>query len=316
MMKKRVSDLSEREVQKLIADYPWLLNIDYEKIPELKEKGMEYLLSDNKRADLILRDRKSGRPVLVEFKAVEFSRENIGQILEYRARLISEYSDEASVLSGIFGKKLYAPIMVLVVPSCTAESRLACNLSGIEIYEYEKAVPEIMVPEKRKYLDGFMTEFRDDDIPFDEERYEKVDEVYKSIREVLEEEGCISGWKNYMKPRGEYYDAYNHLFINKCLFESNEIVIGIYENVFDDFSKVNIEFCSASYELLCKFRDYYNHLKLEPVPEYEVYEDDVFTQSFWCFAIDKKKFLRDLKNTVRLFIKNYIKIMRMLELLD
>ena len=37
-MKKRVSDLSEREVQKLIADYPWLLNIDYEKIWSLKKR--------------------------------------------------------------------------------------------------------------------------------------------------------------------------------------------------------------------------------------------------------------------------------------
>jgi len=45
----------------LIADYPWLLNLDYEIIPELKNKGMEYQLSESKRADLILKDRKSGR---------------------------------------------------------------------------------------------------------------------------------------------------------------------------------------------------------------------------------------------------------------
>lgn len=49
---------------------------------------MEYSLSYNKRADLIIRDRVSGRPIIVEFKAVPFYRESIGQILEYKARVI------------------------------------------------------------------------------------------------------------------------------------------------------------------------------------------------------------------------------------
>lgn len=42
-MDKDIMDLKESEVQSFIADYPWLLNFDYEKIPSLKNKGMEYL---------------------------------------------------------------------------------------------------------------------------------------------------------------------------------------------------------------------------------------------------------------------------------
>ena len=34
MMDRDVLELSEKEVQTFIADYPWLLNFDYEKIPE------------------------------------------------------------------------------------------------------------------------------------------------------------------------------------------------------------------------------------------------------------------------------------------
>ena len=59
IMDKSVMELSEKEVQQFIADYPWLLNFNYERVPQLKNKGMEYILSDSKRADLILRDRNS-----------------------------------------------------------------------------------------------------------------------------------------------------------------------------------------------------------------------------------------------------------------
>lgn len=137
-MSDNVSDLMESQVQELIADYPWLLNIDYEVVPEFKNKGMEYRLSGGKRADIILRDRISGRPVIVEFKKVDFYRENIGQILEYKARVISESTNQKSLLKDIFEDKIFSPILILVVQNCDAESRLICNLSGIEIYEYEK----------------------------------------------------------------------------------------------------------------------------------------------------------------------------------
>jgi len=163
-MSKEVISLSEKQVQNLIADYPWLLNLDYEVVPGLKNKGMEYQLTEGKRADLILRDRKSGRPVIIEFKAVPFYRENIGQILEYKARVISEYSSDNSILGDLFGEKLFAPIMILVVPECTAEARLACNLSSVEVYEYGKNVPEIIMPEKRKTLDEFINNLKNSDI--------------------------------------------------------------------------------------------------------------------------------------------------------
>lgn len=165
-MEKDVIDLNEREVQNLIADFPWLLNLDYEKVPQLKNKGMEYKLSQKKRTDLILRDRRSGRPVIVEFKAVPFYRENIGQILEYRARIINEYSNDTSILREVFGDKIFCPVMILVVPDCTAEARLACNLSGIDIYEYDKTVSKFIVPEKRKSLEEFIKSVDCGDIPF------------------------------------------------------------------------------------------------------------------------------------------------------
>ena len=74
------------------------------------------------------------------------------------------------------------------------------------------------MPEKRKILDEFIEAYKNDDIPLSENRDERVDEIYGKIREVMEEENVLYGWKNYNDSRSEYYTVLNHLFINKCLF--------------------------------------------------------------------------------------------------
>ncbi len=103
-------ELKEKDIQNLIADFPWLLNLNYSTIPELPNKGMEYTTTSSKRIDLILRDTITNRPVLVEFKATEFNRENIGQLLEYRARVLSELTSNSSRFKDIFGNMLASPI--------------------------------------------------------------------------------------------------------------------------------------------------------------------------------------------------------------
>jgi len=313
-MKKLVTELSEKEVQRLIADYPWLLNLDYEIISELNNKGMEYQLSESKRADLVLKDRKSGRPVIVEFKSIPFYRENIGQILEYRARILKEYTNDDSILKGIFEDKMLVPILLLVVPECSGEARLACNLSGIEIYEYGKVAPELMVPERRKYLDEFASSLEQKDLPFNEERSSYVDGVYDSIQELLSEMDRLSGWKNYRKPPGEYFFNLNHLFINKWIFTDYEISIGIFEDVFKDTTKIIFEYYSLDSNLLADFVSEYQKLNLKP-DNINAIDNDTYDGSCWSFSIDKDIFLKDVKKSAEPFILNYLRIMKNLKLM-
>lgn len=307
-MNRVVIDLKEKEVQKLIADFPWLLNLDYEIIPLLKNKGKEYRLSHGKRADLILKDRRSGRPVIVEFKAVPFYRENIGQILEYRARMASEFNDEESILKEIFQNKIFSPILILVVPSCTAEAKLACNLSGIEIYEYEGEITEFTKPEKRKTLEEFKKNIKLGDIPFNEDRKEVVEGIYEEIRDVLFELNLKDGWKNYKNPNGEYFYVLNMLFINKILFENREIVIGIYEDIFSDDVSENIilEYTSEDKELLIRFRELYIEKNFTPTNSAEIFEE--YDNFYWSFELNKKAFLEDVKKNLKPIIKNYVDI--------
>ncbi len=314
-MKKLVTELSEKEVQCLIAEYPWLLNLDYEIIPELKNKGMEYQLSESKRADLILKDRKTGRPVIIEFKSVPFYRENIGQILEYRARILKEYSSDSSILKSIFEEKMFAPILLLVVPECSSEARLACNLSGIEIYEYNKTVPEIMIPEKRKSLDEFVQSIEQKEFPFNEERSDYVDSVYGDIQEFLSEKDYLNGWKNYKKPPGEYFFNLNHLFINKWIFTDKEISIGIFEDVFKDTTKITIEYSSTTPSLLEKFVSEYQNLNMRPENNHEI-DKETYDGNFWSFSVNKTDFLKDVKKSIEPYVLNYVKVMKNLKLID
>lgn len=312
-MDRDVMQLSEKEVQDFIADYPWLLNFNYERVPQLKNKGMEYILSDSKRADLILRDKNSGQPVIIEFKAVPFYRENIGQILEYRARVINEYSSDDSILKQIFEDKLFAPKLVLVVPECTAEARLACNLSNIDIYEYNKTVPEIIVPEKRKTLDEFIEAYKSDDIPVSNTRDQYVDDTYTKIRKVMEEENALYGWKNYKSAKAEYLEVLNNLFINKTLFPTEDVMIGIYEDIFSDSNDIKIECYSDDRETLKSFAQKYKELNLKPTNKNEIIDNEYYSGFWWNFSIDKKEFINNTKEVIRPYIKNYIKIKEELE---
>ena len=52
------------------------------------------------------------------------------------------------------------------------------------------------------------------------------------------------GWKNYTYSKSEYYTVLNHLFVNKCLFNKEEVMIGIYEDIFSDLNDIKIEYYS------------------------------------------------------------------------
>ena len=100
-----------------------------------------------------MKDRITNRPVIVEFKFTPFYRENIGQILEYKARIVSILNNEESDLFKIFGSYVFVPILVLIVKECDDFSRVACNMSGIEVYEFKNFSNTINNPEDLEYPD-------------------------------------------------------------------------------------------------------------------------------------------------------------------
>lgn len=152
---------------------------------------------------------------------------------------------------------------------------------------------------------------------FTDERADYVDEIYNKIRDLLSELDMMEGWKKYRGPSGEYFVDINHLFINKCLFENNEISIGIYEDVFseDVSDKITVEYFSEDEMILEKFINFYKEKEKKPINNIEITEG--YGCFYWRFDLNKKEFLDNVKECLRTFILNYLDIMKnYLELMD
>jgi hypothetical protein len=220
----------EVDVQNLVARYPWLLNQNYESIPGFSNKGLEFRLSGN-RIDLILRDRSTQRPVIVEFKNVPFYRENIGQLLEYRANVLFEFSNDDSPLWIEFKELLSSPILCLVVPRCEALAKVACSLSGIHVFEFEANINQLMSPSGLISLEEFDKALAKTGFPISKDRHIEINKIYERIKSVLFKIGEENTWSEYRAPNGEYWYFINHLFINKWLFKGFPVSIGIFEMI-------------------------------------------------------------------------------------
>jgi hypothetical protein len=300
--------LKEKDIQNLIADFPWLLNPNYSTIPELKRKGMEYTTTSGKRIDLILRNTISNRPVLIEFKATEFNRENIGQILEYRARVLSEMTSDSSSLKSIFGDQLATPILVLVVSTCSKESRIAANLAGIEVYEFKKDLTTFFLPEKQLILKEFAKNLSESVLPISETRHETVKEIEDELLNVLTELGMPNAISKSKPIKHSYWPAIDSLFLNQWLFGNNEISIGIYEDIFDEknIDSFIFEFFSTDKQKMDDF--IFEMDKILPDLDFTKTETDN-GEYLYRLPLKKASVIGNLKEGIRPLFDAYIQIL-------
>jgi hypothetical protein len=293
--------MEEKAVQELIAKYPWLLNQNFESIPDssLPRQGMEFYIGGN-RIDLVLRDRITKRPVIIEFKAVPFSRVHIGQIAEYRAQVILLLSEENALLKNIFHSLLSCPILCLVVPSCDEIARVACAMSGIDVYEYGNDIKYLSKPESIASLENIAEIYSKTTLPFDPNRCEAIDKIYKKLYSILVNQQLQQYWTDFRFPNGEYWYNLSHSFINKWIFRydnkgaNSEISLGIYEPVFENTSlnRVRIEYFSSSEESLVAFSKGIGDLPIELFgkPEMDKGRDPKNPEFFYRFEVPLELF--------------------------
>ena len=306
-------EISEKRVQGLIADFPWLLNLNYQRVAELKNKGMEYVVGANQRIDLILKDSITGRPVIVEFKAVPFYRENIGQILEYRSRLISELSSEDSPLYEVIGDKLSSPVWILVVSEIDEEARIACNLSGIEVFEFEKPMSEFTKPEKRRTLEEVAESLNTCALPVTEDRADHIERLDQEIKAVLSDLNMGHGLKKFRSSGIVYHFGLENFFINRWLFRGLDykVTIGFYEDIFEgDFDVVVFIYYSEDRASLEDFREKLLKYRKDNkgVPEITVWEEG--PEYELRFNIPKKELLDDPRAILTPMLKEYTVVMK------
>jgi hypothetical protein len=248
---------SEHELQTFIAENPWLLNQNYETPTGLPNSGMKFSDGNQQRIDLILRDKVNEQPVVVGFKHGDLIRENIGQGLECRARIVSCFTRENILLYEVFGYFILAPKLVLVVRKCDDFFRVACNLSGIDVYEYLNFSSLFSDPTKVKAVRDFTETFSKDVLPLTMQRGERInDMIYRPIEDVLRKYQLEDALQEPRESSAYFYPEYSRLFINRWLFKDNIISIGLYEEIFSE-NKVCLCFYTRDGEAFQKFYELY-----------------------------------------------------------
>jgi hypothetical protein len=266
----------EKDIQKFIAKYPWLLNINYENIGDL-ENGMEYYVEGNKRLDLILRDKIRGFPVIVEFKYHGLNRETIGQILEYKARIAVSFNIENAKLFRIFKEKVVSPKLVLVVESSDDYGRLACNLQNIELFEYGNLEKKIIndVPSIKR-VEDFSKTLKEISPPIDFERNsfleEKVNTVINNLFEKYKiEESC----QNFTNNRQEWCPELKNTFLNRWFLKDCAVSFGLYEDIlYNGDLSVYVSYMSNDKNILEKLKNKFTRKSLHKTIEIEETEGE------------------------------------------
>jgi hypothetical protein len=238
----------ETDIQTFIAQYPWLLNINYQNIPKLKDNSseMEYFI-EGCRIDLILKDMLTGVPVLVEFKRGDLVRDNIGQILEYKARVISKINNEESLLYILFGNKITIPKLVLVVRSSDDYGRIACHLQNIELIEYGNIEKKIITGDVsfRKTVEDFSHTIKNATPAVNIDRNEYLEtHVFSILRKLFKKYNKEDEWPYYRNyDQGEYWPLRDK-FINSWYFKNEKISFGLYEDI---LFKNDLSICFSYY---------------------------------------------------------------------
>jgi len=248
----------ESELQEFIAENPWLLNMNYETVPELPNNGIEFRIGELNRIDLILRDKVNFNPIIVEFKFTPFYRENIGQILEYRARVVNLFNKGNSALFDIFKDFIQCPRLVLIVKECDDFFRVACNMSGIELFEYKNFSQDLKDPTKVMQIKDYSAAFKNSKLPLSLERGNELEKmIYSPIKTILSEYNKLYAWKDPRGSTGFYYNQYNYMLINRWLFSDEIVSIGLYEDIFANGS-VCVSYFSYNKEVLNRFSKFYS----------------------------------------------------------
>jgi len=303
----------ELDIQSFIGEYPWLLNINYQNIPELQDESsdMEVHIEGNNRIDLILRDVSSGYPVIVEFKKNDLNRDNIGQILEYRARILSFLNKPESILYEIFGNTLSAPKLILVVRSSNQYGRIACHMQNIELFEYGNIMEKIVLNElpSKKSMDDFSLILKSKTPIIDNNRNDYLEkEVYSILKNIFKKYGYENEWKYYNNyDIGEYWQLQDK-FLNNWYFKHQKISFGLYEDIliendlavcFSYFIPNEDLAVKIKKEILMEKNDY-KGIKIRPEPGSPYFMVDV--------RYDSEHFFNNVENILEYNFQKFLEI--------
>lgn len=231
--------ITEKKIETIIYESPWLLDERFV-IPNISGSEGEYgrqinIGKDNSRfIDLLFKDTRDNRPVIIELKKGKIIRENIAQTLEYRALITSLNEESKDTWETEFGQNYYAPKMILIGNEADEDTILSANLAGIEIRtfktEYDSEIGFDSFKELKTKLEEW-NNFRRSGNRTLIERGDWIMKIYEDITTILNEEfGKTVTLKkpHYITRKRSYIDQI-FPFLNMPIFYEEEEIIGIYE---------------------------------------------------------------------------------------
>jgi len=242
--------LSEAQLEDLIYENIWLLDERFSiaKIKGAKVFGRQVNVGrdSNRHIDILCKDDRDNRPVIVELKIDSIKRNHIAQLLEYRALLISleeEYKDE---WQKEFGSNYFIPKLFLVGKKGDVQSEISASLAGIQIKYIDGAKLENLGYNTFTSLKSRLDEWNAirnsgnstliNREPFINKWQDLVNEVVESKNSRSKEDLFeIAPTPPKLYNHSKYYIAYQFPFINIKVTNILHDIMGIFEYLDEDF---------------------------------------------------------------------------------
>lgn len=237
--------ITEQQVENIIYESPWLLDERFI-IPKISgsrgENGRQINIGkgNNRFIDLLFKDTRDNRPVIIELKKGKIIRENIAQTLEYRALITSLEEDAKEKWLVEFGQNYYAPKMILIGSEADEDTILSANLAGIEIRTFAAHYDSEIGFDTFKELQTKLREWnnlRDSGNRTLIDREEWIENIIEKVSEILNEEfeKITTINKAYYVNGKKCYLDYIFPFLNLPIFYEEETLIGLYEYYDEEF---------------------------------------------------------------------------------
>jgi len=257
--------LKEKDIEDIIYNSPWLMDERFV-IPSIRGKenqpGRQINIGGirlNRYIDLLFKDTRDNRPVIVELKKCRLERENIAQILEYKALVVSMDDETRMEWEREFGRNYYCPKLILVGTEAAEEVKISANLAGIEIRtligEENLEVNFTEINEINDKLSEWNKFLKSGNRTIDD-RGEWVQEIGDLVKDIVDEfkDDRLHTEKLYeVFSKGGWVEGVVFPFINIAISYEDTYLCGIYE-YFDEILKFSHEYMYFDF-LIKKIQD-------------------------------------------------------------
>jgi hypothetical protein len=254
-------NITEATIEEILHQSPWLID-DRFTIPKIKgtrlNKKNEIVYgrqvnvgtNSNRYVDLLLKDTRDDRPVLIEIKKGTLTRDNIGQILEYKSLIISQDEKSKEKWIAEFGLNYYAPKLILVGAYAPDEIKIAASIAQIEIREFDLNYYNILPKDDYKIIRKNLSEINKEKSSGNRpiiNRIQWIKGILNVVQKALSDSNELRTLDKLQTfNEKKYYANETTVFIDIPIFYKEEFILGFYEFYVDPSNKTNYPSLSYS----------------------------------------------------------------------